>query len=77
MKNQAFSDSDSEELIPDEFSDDADDIGYEAVEEKFQPRESISSRGGGGREQVRLSSLMHLNSANFCNHGYFPFIIVI
>lgn len=43
-----------EEMIPDEFSDEdvEDDIGYEEVEEKFQPRESISSRGGAGRRDV-------------------------
>lgn len=47
-----------EEMIPDEFSDDdvEDDVGYEEVEEKFQPRESISSRGGAGRRTTNVDT---------------------
>lgn len=54
-KKEVAKESISEELIPDEFSDE-DDIGYEDAEEKFQPRESISSRGMGGREPTQRFS---------------------
>lgn len=39
----------SEELnVPDEFSEDAfDDIGYDEQSDRYVPRDSISSRGGG------------------------------
>jgi hypothetical protein len=59
----------TEEMIPDEFSDDdLDDVGYEAVDEKFAPRESISSRGGGGREQVERYSRVN-RTTNINKHG--------
>lgn len=47
-----------EDFIPDEFDqdDDGEEPAYEAVEEKFEPRESISSRGGAGRrDQERFT----------------------
>ena len=50
-KKIAEEESMEEDFIPDEFEqeDDGEEPAYEAVEEKFEPRESISSRGGAGR----------------------------
>lgn len=46
-----------EDAIPDEFSDDdvIDDIGYEEVDEKFEPKESVASSRGAARYAQRFT----------------------
>jgi hypothetical protein len=58
-----------EEMIPDEFSDEdvEDDVGFEEVEEKFQPRDSISSRGGAGRTGTERYTKTQ-RATNFVRH---------
>jgi hypothetical protein len=58
-----------EDMIPDEFSDEdvEDDVGFEEVEEKFQPRDSISSRGGAGRSGTERYTKTQ-RATNFVRH---------
>lgn len=70
MKRVEVDESMEDDMIPDEFSmgEGDEEPAYEAVEEKFEPRESISSRGGGARNvQERYSR--YNRTTNIALHG--------